>query len=212
MGTGKRDTAPEVATLLHKSDLEPNPVEQFRRWFTDATAIEGSDATAMTLATADADGRPSARIVLLKAFDDEGFIFFTNYNSRKSRDLEANPQAMLVFWWQDQVRQVRISGSVKRADADVSDAYFQSRPRGSQMGAWASPQSEVIPDRSYLERRLHKIEERFGEGPVERPPYWGGFILAPDEFEFWQGGHDRLHDRFRYSLEGDGWRLERLGP
>ena len=166
----------------------------------------------MTLATADASGRPSARVVLLKVFDDAGFVFFTNYRSRKARELDENPRAMLVFWWEELARQVRISGSVERVDAPTSDAYFQSRPRGSQLGAWASPQSEVIPDRSVLEARLAEVQQRFGDGPIARPPHWGGFRLVPEEFEFWLGGSDRLHDRFRYRRAGGTWQIDRLGP
>jgi pyridoxamine 5'-phosphate oxidase len=166
----------------------------------------------MMLATADAQGRPSARVVLLKAFDEKGFVFFTNYHSRKSRELEENPQAMLVFWWEELARQIRIEGQVSRVAADESDAYFQSRPRGSQLGAWASPQSEVIASRRLLEDRLSEVERRYGDGPIDRPPHWGGFRLAPESFEFWQGGNFRLHDRFLYSRQANGWRLDRLGP
>lgn len=204
--------SPVAAAGLHKADLERNPVEQFRKWFHDATLLEGRDATAMTLATASREGRPSARVVLLKSFDEAGFSFFTNYRSRKSRDLLENPYAMLVFWWEELARQIRISGRVERLDESSSDAYFQSRPRGSQIGAWASPQSEVIPDRRFLEERLNEVASRFGEGPIERPPHWGGFLLVPEEFEFWVGGANRLHDRFRYRREQGNWLIERLGP
>ena len=212
MGTGNAEGTPDDSGLLHKSDLNENPVEQFRAWFADAAKLEGRDATAMTLATADAEGNPSARVVLLKVFGEDGFVFFTNYNSRKSVELEANPRAMLVFWWEEAARQVRISGTVTRISPEESDAYFQSRPRGSQQGAWASPQSEVIPDRAFLEQRLKRIEERFGEGPIGRPPHWGGYRLVPVQFEFWQGGTYRLHDRFRYRRTGDAWTIERLAP
>lgn len=212
MGTGKSDSAPVVQARLSRRDLHENPVEQFRRWFADASRLEGRDATAMTLATADASGRPSARIVLLKAFDEEGFRFFTNYNSQKGRELVQNPQATLLFWWEDLARQVRITGEVKRVKESESDAYFQSRIRGSQIGAWASPQSEVIPSRAFLEERLEEAGRQFGDGAVARPPHWGGFCLIPEEFEFWLGGYNRLHDRFRYLRHHERWVIERLGP
>ena len=198
---------------LRKADLAKNPVEQFRAWFVDAAKLEGRDATAMLVATADASGRPSARVMLMKAFDEEGFVFFTNYESRKSRELTENPRAMLLFFWEDLGRQIRISGRVERVSEEESDKYFLSRPRASQLGAWASPQSEVIPNREHLERRLKAVEERFGDGPIARPPNWGGYRLVPEEFEFWLGGVDRLHDRFRYLRAPEGtWAIERLAP
>lgn len=203
---------PARLETLRKSDLDQDPVAQFRRWFAEAKRVLGEDATAMMLATADSDGSPSGRIVLLKGFDDDGFMFFTNYNSKKSKDLEANPRATLVFWWLQFAQQIRISGEVARLSAAASDAYFQSRPRGSQLGAWASPQSEVIDGRAVLEERLASVKERFGDGPVQRPPFWGGYRVIPDEFEFWLGGSDRLHDRFRYTRKGQDWQLDRLGP
>lgn len=199
--------------MLRKSDLAKDPVEQFRAWFADAAKLEGREATAMILATTDESGQPSARVMLLKAFDDDGFVFFTNYDSRKSRELAANPRAMLLFWWEDFARQVRIVGRTARVSDEESDEYFLSRPRGSQIGAWASPQSEVIESREALERRLKAAQDRFGEGPIPRPPHWGGYRLTPTEFEFWLGGMDRLHDRFRYRRGSEGeWKIERLGP
>lgn len=212
MEAGRSDEVVISRAALRKSDLHASPVEQFRHWFHDASKLEGQDATAMTLATADRTGRPSARVVLLKAFDEEGFSFFTNYNSRKSRELIENPRAMLVFWWEELARQVRIAGSVHRLDAAASDEYFQSRPRGSQLGAWASPQSQVIADRSQLEQQLRDVQERFGDGPITRPDHWGGFRLVPEEFEFWLGGMNRLHDRFRYRRNDGSWVIERLAP
>lgn len=212
METLNSGNTPAIEQRLHKSDLDRNPFEQFRAWFADAAKLEGRDVTAMTLATADAQGRPSARVVLLKTFDENGFVFFTNYKSRKSRDLDSNPQAMLLFWWEELARQIRIAGKVSRVSDAESDAYFKSRPRGSQLGAWASPQSEIIASRELLEERLAEVERRFGNGAVERPPHWGGFRLVPDSFEFWHGGNFRLHDRFLYTRTGDGWRLDRLGP
>jgi pyridoxamine 5'-phosphate oxidase len=167
----------------------------------------------MTLATATPDGRPSARVVLLRGHDENGFVFFTNYGARKGDELATNPRAALVFYWPEIDRQIRIEGRVERATPQESDAYFQSRPRGSQLGAWASPQSEVIASREVLEARLHEVEARYPEGPVPRPPFWGGFRVVPDSIEFWQEGPSRLHDRLRYvRLASGGWRLERLSP
>ena len=212
METSNPNEPPSSAIRLRKKDLERDPVEQFRKWFTDASRLKGIDATAMILSTATRDARPSARVVLLKYFDEHGFTFFTNYRSRKSRELQENPQAALVFYWEELARQIRIVGRVERVDADLSDTYFQSRPRGSQIGAWVSPQSEVIASRSLLEDRLDEAAARFGEGPVERPPHWGGYRVVPDEFEFWLGGSNRLHDRFRYTRDDSSWKIDRLGP
>jgi pyridoxamine 5'-phosphate oxidase len=166
----------------------------------------------MTLATVDAEGRPSARVVLLKGFDRTGFRWFTNYTSRKAEDLVANPHAALLFWFDRLERQIRIEGVAEQVPAGDSDDYFAKRPRGSQLGAWASPQSQPVADRAELERLEREVAERFGDGEVPRPPHWGGFKLKPEAFEFWQGRSNRLHDRFRFVRDGDGWTRRRLAP
>ena len=201
-----------LATLIEER-ADPDPIGQFRTWFEEAMAAGVPEPHAMTLATATPDGRPSARIVLLRSFDERGFAFFTNYESRKGRELAANPMAALVFFWAGLERQVRIEGRVGTVDQTESDAYFRDRPRGSRLGAWASPQSEVIPDRGAIERRMAEFEAGFSDGEVPRPPHWGGFRLVPDVVEFWQGRPSRLHDRLRYRRrEGGSWLVERLAP
>jgi pyridoxamine 5'-phosphate oxidase len=193
--------------------VDPDPIVQFRRWFGDARAAGLAEPEAMTLATTGPDGRPSARMVLLKGFDQRGFVFYTNYTSRKSRELAANPAAALVFWWPPPLqRQVRIEGLVERVSHEESEAYFRTRPFGSQLGAWASNQSEVIPDRDVLEKRLEELSARYADGEVPLPPFWGGFRLAPDVIELWQGRPNRLHDRLRYRRDGDRWTIQRLSP
>lgn len=197
---------------LSEEAIGHDPFELFDCWWQDALAGGLVEPNAMTLATADAAGRPSARMVLLKAYDRHGFVWYTNFESRKSRDLEVNPQAALVFWFDRLERQVRAEGRVEKVRASVADAYFASRPRSSQLGAWASPQSQPIADRAELDARQRSVEARFGDGPIPRPPHWGGFRLVPDALEFWQGGRARLHDRFRFERDGDGWRRQRLAP
>lgn len=199
--------------FLNEDELDPDPFDQFEKWFREAVAAEVPFPNAMTLATATRDGRPSARIMLLKGFDKEGFVFYTNYESPKGRELLENPYAALLFYWAELERQVRITGSVKKVSREESERYFQSRPLGSRLAAWASPQSEVIPNRKVLEDFLKQMAEKYPDGNVPLPPFWGGFCLVPETFEFWQGRPDRLHDRFRYVRRPDGtWRIERLAP
>ncbi|MBS1868923.1 MAG: pyridoxamine 5'-phosphate oxidase [Actinobacteria bacterium] len=201
------------ADELHEHDLLPDPIALVRRWFAEAEAFGLEQHDAMTLATATPDGRPSARAVLLKGIDQRGFAFFTNYESRKARELDANPHAALVLLWIPLQRQVRVGGRVERLGGEESDAYFATRPRGSQLGAWASEQSRPLPDRGELERRFAALDERYAGGVVPRPPHWGGYRVEPDEIELWQGRANRLHDRFRYTRGADGaWQHVRLAP
>jgi pyridoxamine 5'-phosphate oxidase len=201
---------------LDVADVAPDPVAQFDKWLHEALAAQLPEPTAMSLATVDAEGRPSSRIVLLKGCDARGFVFFTNYASRKGRELAGNPHAALLFHWIELERTVRIEGRVARVSAEESDTYFASRPLGSRIGAVASPQSERIPDRAWLEQRVAEAEARHGT-TVPRPEHWGGYRLAPERLEFWQGRRSRLHDRLRYvrSAAGEGssgWSIERLAP
>jgi pyridoxamine 5'-phosphate oxidase len=196
---------------LDEHDVGPDPYVQFGRWLADAVAAELTEANAMVLATADASGRPSSRTVLLKAVGPDGFVFFTNYGSRKGRELEANPQASLCFSWVDLERQVVVVGDVERLPAAVSADYFRARPRGHQLGAWASRQSEVVPSRSHIEERYAELEQQYPDGTeIPTPDFWGGFRVVPTEVEFWQGRGNRLHDRIRYRRVADDWVVERL--
>ena len=197
---------------LDERDVERNPHAQFALWFDEAVAAQVPEPNAMTLATVDPDGRPAARIVLLKDADAGGFTFYTNYDSRKGRELAARPFAALLFFWPELERQIRIEGAITRVDPATADAYFGSRPRLSRLGAWASPQSQVLPDRAALEARFAEAAERFPDEDVARPPHWGGFRLAPNAFEFWQGRRSRLHDRIAYRRADGEWRIARLAP
>lgn len=197
---------------LRRADLNPDPIKQFDTWFVAAFKAGILDANAMTLATC-VDTKPSARVVLLKDFDERGFTFFTNYNSGKGCQLEKNPNAALVFYWMEVERQIRIEGKVKKTSRAESEEYFRSRPIGAQLGAWASHQSEVIDARRVLNARLEEMKQRFADGQIPLPPHWGGYRLKADRIEFWQGRPDRLHDRFRYTRQSNSsWRIDRLAP
>jgi pyridoxamine 5'-phosphate oxidase len=201
-------------SLLTKANTNPNPFHQFAQWSQDARAagVSEQDTISMTLATATRFGLPSARIVLLKSFDERGFVFYTNYNSRKGNELEENARACLLFYWPALWRQVRIDGTVERVSEEESDEYFHSRPLGSRIGAWASEQSTAIQDRSVIEKRFEEFSQKFGED-VPRPPHWGGYRVKPGVIEFWQGQDNRLHDRLQYALQDNGtWLIERLAP
>jgi pyridoxamine 5'-phosphate oxidase len=197
---------------LDEKDVSPDPVVEFARWFAEAQAAEVDEPNAMMLATATSDGRPSARVVLLKGFDERGFVFFTDYRSRKGVELDANPRAALAFHWSEVERQVRIEGRVTRTTREESELYYRTRPMGSRLGAWASYQSRSIASREVLEAGLREIERRFASAEVPLPPHWGGYRVRPELFEFWQGRESRLHDRIRYLREGERWRIERVSP
>ncbi|CDN09746.1 Pyridoxamine 5'-phosphate oxidase [Richelia intracellularis] len=198
---------------LHESGVSHNPFQQFGIWFEQALSAQLPEPNAMTVATSTPDGTPSARIVLLKNFDERGFIFYTNYLSHKGVELITNPQAAIVFWWAELERQVRICGNVEQISDQESDKYFYSRPLNSRLGAWASEQSQAIASREVLEERFQELQEKYANEEIPRPPYWGGFLVVPQQFEFWQGRTSRLHDRLGYTLLDDGgWQIERLSP
>lgn len=202
-----------VAHGLRRADLDPDPIKQFAKWFGEAAAAEIRDVNAMSLATIDSDGGPDLRIVLLKAISDRGFVFFTNYSSAKGRQLDANPRAALTLFWVQLERQIRVRGTVEKTSREESEEYFRSRPLGSQLGAWASSQSETISGRDALDARLAEVTQQFATGDVPLPDYWGGYRLYPHTIEFWQGRTNRMHDRFRYTREGDAnWIIERISP
>ena len=197
---------------LDETSVAPNPFLQFAAWMTEALEAQLPEPSAMTLATADAEGRPSARVVLLKGFDDEGFTFYTNYESRKGRELSANPHCALHFFWAELERQVHIEGSVEKLSREESEAYFHTRPELSQVGAWASRQSSTLSCREELEDRFQELLAEFKGKDIPLPSNWGGYRVLPARFEFWQGRPSRLHDRIRYSLDGENWTIERLSP
>lgn len=197
---------------LEVQDILPNPITQFEKWFDEATRSELPEPNAMHLATVSEDGKPSGRVVLLKGIEDGRFIFYTNYQSQKGKELESTPWAALTFFWVELERQVRIEGKVSKVAQETSTEYFHSRPRGSQIGAWVSPQSSVIPDREFLENRQKELEAQFEKEEIPRPEHWGGYAVEPKTLEFWQGRPSRLHDRIQYSRHEDEWRIERLAP
>lgn len=198
---------------LDRKDLEDNPFKQFELWFNQAIEVDLREPNAMVLATTGKDMMPSVRTVLLKIFDESGFVFFSNYKSKKAQDIEENPKAAALFPWLDLDRQVKIEGSIEKISSKASLKYFLSRPKGSQIGAWVSHQSEVISSRSLLEAKFSEIKNKFVKGEIPFPDFWGGYILKPEKIEFWQAGLDRLHDRFVYTLQEDNsWKIERLAP
>ena len=198
---------------LSETEIDSNPFAQFEEWFSQALNADILEPNAMMVATTTPEGKPSARMVLLKDFDERGFVFYTNYNSHKAQELAENPQAALVFWWAELQRQIRISGRVEKVSASESDKYFYSRPLDSRLGAWASNQSEVIESREVLEQQLEELKEKYQDRDIPRPPHWGGIRVIPTEIEFWQGRSSRLHDRLLYTKDvDDSWKIERLSP
>ena len=197
---------------LDKADVDPDPIVQFHEWFETVIDADLHEPNAMILATASPDGKPSARTVLLKGYDERGFVFYTNYVGRKANEIEANPMCALLFYWGELERQVRIEGHASRLSGEESDAYFAGRPRGSRLGAWASEQSRPVEDRSVLEERVRALEAEYEGREIPRPPFWGGYRVEPEEIEFWQGRENRLHDRLVYRREHGAWRIERLQP
>ncbi len=197
---------------LSESDVKANPFQQFKIWMQDAINNKGFEPNAMSVATATPDGKPSIRVVLLKELNEHGFVFFTNYNSRKGNEITINPYAAMVFDWHVMERQVRIEGKIEKISELDSDTYFNSRPKGSKIGAWVSPQSQIVNGREELDQLQHQTEQRFADQPIPRPPHWGGYILIPHRIEFWQGRTNRLHDRIVYNRNGDSWEVVRLAP
>jgi pyridoxamine 5'-phosphate oxidase len=197
---------------LNEAELEKNPIVLFEQWLAEAIDAQCNEPTAMTLATSTFDGKPTARVVLLKELSEDGFTFFTNYESKKGRQILQNPYGALVFYWSELERQVRVEGVLKKTSEKQSDRYFSTRPEKSKIGAWASPQSQVIPSRKYLESLKSDFQEEFSGKPISRPPNWGGYTLIPSVFEFWQGRPNRLHDRIQFSFLNDNWEKERLAP
>mgnify|MGYP000877788185 FL=1 len=201
-----------LITQLNEDDVQSDPLKQFEQWLNEAVESNVNEPTAMTLATSTFEGKPSARVVLLKGVSPEGFSFFTNYDSKKGKQILQNPYGALVFFWPELERQVRIEGKVAKLTDKQSDEYFKTRPEGSKIGAWASPQSQVIPNRKYIENLKSDFHEEFSKRTIKRPPNWGGYVLAPTCIEFWQGRADRLHDRIQYTLTNGVWTIERLAP
>lgn len=197
---------------LLEIDVDPNPIQQFQHWWNEAMMSNIEEPNAMTLATSTKHGKPSARIVLLKGLSNEGFSFFTNYESRKGQELKENPHASLLFFWKELERQVRVEGTVAKCENEKSDEYFLSRPPSSKIGAWGSPQSRVIQSREDLESNVAKFQQQFTDGVIPRPPHWGGYVVKPTIIEFWQGRPSRLHDRLQYTFDKDKWLIERLAP
>ena len=197
---------------LSEGDVEKDPFLQFGRWWNEAINAQIDEVNAMTLATATSSGKPSARIVLLKGYDEKGFVFFTNYMSRKGQEIAQNGQATLLFFWKELERQVRIEGRIEKISAEENDEYFHSRPEGSRIGAWSSPQSQVIKDRTVIEENVKQYTEKFANGNIPRPEHWGGYKVVPEYIEFWQGRPSRLHDRILYTIDGSTWKIERLAP
>ena len=197
---------------LHEVEVHHHPIKQFEKWWQEVIASEVVEANAMTLATCGANGRPSARIVLLKGFDEKGFKFYTNYQSRKAKEIEESPYASLLFFWKELERQVRIEGTITKVSTEESDEYFSQRPEKSKISAWSSPQSQVLQNRELLEQKVSQYEKEFANKNIPRPPNWGGYLINPEVIEFWQGRRSRLHDRIRYTAVNDLWQIERLAP